>query len=310
MPIFEELKDPVGIAKATRLAIRVVSLRGRISDMRRRLEAALAQVAHADDIWLELPLRSSLLASHFHGETPLDEYVPLCRQHLDWASANRVQQGVLLARGHLAVARAMQGDVASARRLMNETDQMIEGREPSITTAMHKAEIRGNVERLAADSTAAEQAQREGYAALEALGESGFRSTIAGLLAQTIYDQGRYEEAGRLAEICKELAASDDLASQVLWRGVRAKVLARRGEMTHAEQLAREGKEMIEKTEYVTVRADALLDLAEVLHLAGKADKAVGAAEGALALFEAKGNVVKAERTRALVANLSPQPSR
>jgi class 3 adenylate cyclase/tetratricopeptide (TPR) repeat protein len=305
MPIFEELEDAAGIAKAARLATRVASLRGHIAEMRAVLESALAHVAQADDIWLELPLRNSLLASHFHGETPLDEYVPLCRKHLEWASANRVEHGVLLARGHLAVARAMQGDFESARRLIHETDQMIDGREPSITTTMHRAEIRGNIETLAGNLPAAERAQREGYAALEALGESGFRSTIAGFLAQTIYDQGRYEEAGSFAEICKDLAASDDLASQVFWRGVRAKVLARRGEFPQAEQLVREGKEMIEKTDYVMPQADALLDLAEVLRLAGRVEEAVGAAEEALALFEAKGNVVMAERTRALAATLS-----
>ena len=76
----------------------------------------------------------------FHGETPLDEYESLCRKHLEWASANRVQQGVLLARGHLAVAHAMQGDFESARGLMHELSQIIEGREPSITGAMDKAE--------------------------------------------------------------------------------------------------------------------------------------------------------------------------
>jgi ATP/maltotriose-dependent transcriptional regulator MalT len=166
-------------------------------------------------------------------------------------------------------------------------------------------EHRGWIENLAGDPAAAERVQREGYAALEALGESGYRSTLAGELAQSIYAQGRYEEAERFAGISKEAAASDDVTSQSLWRGVRAKVLAQRGELAEAERLARKGLAMIEKTECVLIHSLALLDLAEVLRLAGDTSEAAELAERALTLYEKKGIVVMAEKTRALLADLA-----
>jgi len=56
----------------------------------------------------------------------------------------------------------------------------------------------------------------------------------------------------------------------------------------------------------LNAHADALLDLAEVLALAG--EDAQSALEGALALYEGKGNLVMAERTRASLEELAAVP--
>ena len=83
--------------------------------------------------------------------------------------------------------------------------------------------------------------------------------------------------------------APDDLSAGVQWRGVRAKLLARRGDDEAAEALAREAVALAEETDFPVLRADALLVLAEV---AGE-----GRAE-AIRLYEEKGNVAAAERAR------------
>jgi hypothetical protein len=54
----------------------------------------------------------------------------------------------------------------------------------------------------------------------------------------------------------------------------------------------------------VTDRAFSLLDLAEVLRLAGRPSDAAAAIESAIDLFERKGNVVSAERARRLLDDL------
>jgi hypothetical protein len=46
--------------------------------------------------------------------------------------------------------------------------------------------------------------------------------------------------------------------------------LARRGRLEGAEQLAREGVKVAANSEFVVLHADVLLDLAEVLELAGR----------------------------------------
>jgi len=92
----------------------------------------------------------------------------------------------------------------------------------------------------------------------------------------------------------------------MLWRQVRGKVLARRGEFEEAEGLGREAVALAEQTDMIDQHADVLMDLAEVLELASKASCA--ALEQALALYERKGNLVMAERARARLADLRAHP--
>jgi hypothetical protein len=75
-------------------------------------------------------------------------------------------------------------------------------------------------------------------------------------------------------------------------------VLARQGDDREAEQAAREAVALIEGTDALELRGGALLDLAEVLILAGRMREAQDSAEAALGFFERKGNVVSAEEAR------------
>src|SRR5438046_746674 len=76
-----------------------------------------------------------------------------------------------------------------------------------------------------------------------------------------------------------ELGASDDAITQLLWRQVRAKVLARRGNKAEAEQLAREAVAIGDETQMLDAQADAYADLGEVLSLAGHREQAAAALE-------------------------------
>ena len=89
----------------------------------------------------------------------------------------------------------------------------------------------------------------------------------------------------------------------MFWRQVRAKALARRGEDVAAEDLAREAVALAEPTDALDMRADALVDLAEVLRLIDRKDEPKGVLEEALRLYEQKGNVVSAARARDVLAN-------
>jgi hypothetical protein len=108
-----------------------------------------------------------------------------------------------------------------------------------------------------------------------------------------------------LTEISERSGAADDMTTQVGWRAVRAKVLARRGDLRGGEQLAREAAAVAETTDGINMHANALMDLAEVLGLADRQPEAAAAVGEALALYARKGNVVSAERARALLAELT-----
>ena len=100
-------------------------------------------------------------------------------------------------------------------------------------------------------------------------------------------------------------AAADDVVSQVIWRGARAKLLARQGRVDEAEKLAREAVRLIAQTDQLTDHAATLLDLAEVLRLAGRPDAANAAVHEAIELYTRKGNTVSAGHARSLIASLA-----
>jgi hypothetical protein len=138
------------------------------------------------------------------------------------------------------------------------------------------------VELLAGDLDAAERHIRAAYDTLTALGEKYLLSTVAGLLAQTLYIRGgRLDEVGALGQLARELATEDDIDTQALWRCVEGKHLARRGAFVDAEVLVREAIEILDPTDAVLFKLGAQLDLAEVRRLSGlEATEALVVARG------------------------------
>jgi hypothetical protein len=79
---------------------------------------------------------------------------------------------------------------------------------------------------------------------------------------------------------------------------VRAKLLAIEGDFDRARRHAVEAVELLTDTEFLNIRADRVVDLADVLVLAGRQDEAATALEDALERYVLKGNLVSAKRTR------------
>jgi tetratricopeptide (TPR) repeat protein len=153
--------------------------------------------------------------------------------------------------------------------------------------------------------SAAEQELQPGYDALKKIGEKSHFSSIAHCLSNAVYLQGRYDEADRLTRECEEACRANDGNSQIFWRSTRAKVLAHGGEFEAAVRLGRAAVALAEKSDFLPAHADALMDLAEVMQLAGRPEEARPAVEEAVRLYGEKGNVVSAARARALLGKLS-----
>ena len=159
---------------------------------------------------------------------------------------------------------------------------------------------------LAGDFTAAEERLRGGYEAYELAGENGLRSTTAALLARALLAQSRHEEAEQFTLESEELAEPDDVLTHIVWRGVRARILAARGELDDAERLAREAVVLSESTDLVNFRADALTDLAAVLEMRRPLRRRPPPPlADALQLYEEKGNVVAADAASARLDTLA-----
>jgi tetratricopeptide (TPR) repeat protein len=140
---------------------------------------------------------------------------------------------------------------------------------------------------------------RPGCETLLQMGETGYLSTSAGYLARALIRTGELEEAERASSVSEASAASDDLGPQILWRGVRARVLAASGAHEDADRLGREAPAMAERTDDPESRGMARVDLAEVLRLSGRMDEANVHIREAIELYERKGNIVSANRARA-----------
>ena len=126
------------------------------------------------------------------------------------------------------------------------------------------------IEMLAGDIETAERELRTAYDRLVELGEKLLLCTVAGLLGQTLYALGRFDEVEPLARLARELASEGDVETQALWRCLRAKLLARQGDVDDSEALVREALDLLAPTDGIIYKHGALLDLAEIRLLAGR----------------------------------------
>jgi Flp pilus assembly protein TadD len=106
--------------------------------------------------------------------------------------------------------------------------------------------------------------------------------------------------------LSEESTAADDFASQMLWMGVRAKIMAMRGEFEEAEHLAEEALAVAHRTDFVNMIGDAHMDLAFVLRRHGDASGAQAAANEALRLYEQKQNEPSRRRAIRILGELAP----
>jgi ATP/maltotriose-dependent transcriptional regulator MalT len=151
--------------------------------------------------------------------------------------------------------------------------------------------VGGDVELLAGDFEAAERILTEVCALLEGAQNRHELSTRAADLAEAFYRQARYLEAERWAATAEDNAAGDNLSAQPLWRAVKAKTLARRGDLSAAISLCNEALTFVDLTEASNRRARVLIDLAEILQLGGRQAEARSAVDRAAGLYRGKGNV-------------------
>jgi tetratricopeptide (TPR) repeat protein len=238
------------------------------------------------------------------GSTPVGEV-------LAWLDAHEPREGTdHRLRASRAWALAMLGRTDEARVILAETRAQLAERGGGIELAIATGMESVNVELLAGDPAAAAEFGTAGCRLFEELDDKSIFSSAAGFLGQALYALGRLEEADAWARRAAEIGASDDVLTQFLWRQVRAKVLARRGDRAEAERLALEAVAISERTDQLVVQGDVYGDLAEVLSLAGRWKDAAAALEQALDCYERKGNLVSAQRTRTRLTELLNAASR
>jgi class 3 adenylate cyclase/tetratricopeptide (TPR) repeat protein len=293
IPILEEAGDHLGLARAWRLRSELDIRAAQWGARSRSLERALEHARQAGDHREEAILLAGLAQAFYFGPTPVPEAIDRCERFLTAVAGDRSLEAAI--GSTLAGLHGMRGEFDEARRLWRGAQEAYEALGLMFRRAA-RSYIPASIETLAGRYEAAERELRWGYETLERMAEKSLRATIAGFLAEAVYQQGRDDEAERLTEIGEDLAAADDLVPQVLWRSVRAKVLAGRGELERGDELAREAVSLVEDTDFPDLQASTSCDLAEVLVRAGSDEEARHLVARARELFERKGNLVAAER--------------
>ncbi len=301
--IFEELGDEAGLARALSIAGILRYWRGEAAAAIGDFEGAARHARRVADRAQEAVSLSFVLVATLWGPTPVDEALERVERMRARAKANRRLEVTLLRAG--AQLEAMQGRFEAARDLIGQAKALAEELGLEVLLAAGVAVQAGYVELLAGDAVAAERELRPACETLERIGDWGHIPHAAPLLADALFAQGGDEEALRLAELVERVAVPDDAEAEIGWRRVRAKVLARRGDLEEAERLAQEATTLAARTDFLILRAQAVADLAEVLRLAGRQEESRASLEEAVRLFEQKGNVAGAARAWAAVAELT-----
>jgi tetratricopeptide (TPR) repeat protein len=219
-------------------------------------------------------------------------------QLLEWSRASAVLWTEAIALALRARLNAMVGRFDESRRQLALAIAIDRELERVHTEAAEIPRWIGLVEWLAGDPMAAERGLRVGYEATQHLGELRTVASIGGDLARMLYLQGRFEEAFECTQVALTMRSSLAAWPDTGWRGVRAMILARRGDVPAAIALARDAVALAEDTDLSLIHARALEDLAEVLELGGQPKEAESHRAKAIQLYEQKGITVLAERAR------------
>jgi class 3 adenylate cyclase/tetratricopeptide (TPR) repeat protein len=296
IPVFEEHGDELGLAKAWHLLGDVAATWGASEEA---LERALVHARQAGDLREAGDILWWLAVAFHFGPTRAEEGIRRCEEILAQAEHDRTLEAGML--GILGGLFAMRGSFAEGRELFARGISILEELGLKLRMATRRT-VSGAIELLADDPVAAERELRWGYERLEAMGEKIDLPGVAGQLAEALYRQGRYAEAERFADIGAQVGPA---SIRIRYRNPRAKLLARRGQFERAESLAREMVRLAEGDDNLNSHGHALMDLAEVLCLAGRSDVAAPFVHKAIALYERKGNLVSAANAQALLAGLA-----
>jgi len=289
IPTLLELGDDAGLSRAWQL-VTDADAGVRWGERTEALERALHYAERAGDRRQRSSLVALLAQAIHYGPTPVDAAIARCGELLREAGDDRALTAALAST--LGGLTAMRGDFDRARALWSQSRDLYEELGLQHRRAARSL-VPATIELLAGDPQAAERELRYGYDTLAAMGEKWVRATIAAYLAAVLAELERNDEAIELTRESEANSSDDDAVTQVVWRGARARALART-DPAAAEALARDAVERALATDFMDLRAGAYLDLAAVAE--------PGAAALAVEEYERKGNIVGAERARAFAA--------
>ena len=306
IPLLEKEGAHAELARAWRLVALTKQVAGSFGTAG---DAILKVVTHARAAGDERLVARSALGLAFnalYGPTPVQQALKQCEEFVNGELRDRQVQGLIMCK--LAQLRAMNGEFENARTMYHQARSLLDDLGQSVRAAQSSCDL-AIIELLAGDAGRgrARSCAPTTRPWCRWARPTSSRRWPACWRARCV-SKGRDEEALELTRAAEAAAAADDVDAQVLWRGIRAPILARAGDTAEAEALARAALERARQTEMPSLHAFALAEFAAVLHLAGRVDEARAALQEAIAIYEAKGDIVSAARAQELLDAMQAKP--
>jgi tetratricopeptide (TPR) repeat protein len=300
--VFQELGDDLGLARAWRRISAVRRLRCNFASALDAAEVGLVHARKAGASQEQARLVDEICSALLFGPAPVLDAIQRCEALLGDSPDSRMTEANVSS--SLAGLRAMRGDFDEARAHVAAARGVYSDLGLRFAIA-GLDQIAGWVEVLSGDAEAAEREFRNGY---EILADVGARDLLAAELARVLVAEGRLDEGEQYVAIAEE-ASGGDIAPQIIWRAVKARLAATKGSEQEAVKLASAAVALAQQTDAIAMIADANLALADVLRIVGREHDAHKAAERALAHYSRKGHTIGEARADAFVASrLSQSP--
>ena len=300
LPLLEQAGDHRGQCRALSLRAVAAWIGGRVSEADAAWRTAAEHARAADDERELFTILGWRATAAVLGPLPVPAAIALCEEFRVLVASSPVTVAWMV--NPLAPLHAMRGDLERAQACIEEADQILDRLGALHAAVSHHA---ANAWLIGGRPDLAEPPLRAGVAALEAMGDSELLATTKAMLAQAVFAQSQLDEADALCRDVAAGASADDVVTQVIWRGVQAKIRAHAGDRDEAEALAREAVAIAAATDLLSHHGDALRDLAEVLMFCSREQEAAAAVDAALSLYERKGNLAAAAQARSLAVDRS-----
>jgi tetratricopeptide (TPR) repeat protein len=248
--------DERGVAKAQHVRAQALALLGRVGEVETVLDQALVAARRAGATRRVNAVLTAAPRAALWGPSPVMRASGRC---LDVVRILRMGQGnrhvEALALRCQAVLEAMRGRTDATRNILNRCRATLEELGLGLEL-VETAHYTGIVELIAGEHQAAEQQLRGAYEGFTARGLGVGAAAAAARLARALLAQDRDTEAEELTRF-SEAHAGEQLQPTIIWLGVRAQILARRGEHAEAEHYARRAVELASATDALVDHADA-----------------------------------------------------
>ena len=297
IPLLEREDAPAVLAKAWRMVAFVHGVVCHWQETADALEHGIGCARQAEDARQVARLSASYIFALSEGPTPAPVAIDRSEEVLRLGLVDRQAEGRALVA--LAPLHAMSGDFGRARELIARGDEVMRDL-GSTVLASRTSDAWSRIDLMAGDLQGAEEKLRADYDALTAIDEHYVRPNIAALLAKTLYELDRLDEAEELVTVAAELADPGDVEAQALLQSVQARLLAAHGRTDEAQALARKVVVLTRETDAPAFRGDTLLDLADALE--DSPDERIAVLEEARSLYEQKQHLLGIARVEAALA--------